>query len=193
MPTIRSFIAIDLSPAIRSGLCSVSQQLGRETHAVRWVAPESIHLTLKFLGEIDTAGLPTLQNALTAEAGQHTAFEIRVGGLGAFPNLRRARTVWVGVQAPPDLAALQTGIEAATRPLGYPAEDRPFSPHLTLGRVSRYATPDEVARLGDLLGRTKVAELGTVQVGTVTLFKSELRPSGAVYTVLIQAALGRKT
>jgi RNA 2',3'-cyclic 3'-phosphodiesterase len=190
MSTIRAFIAIDLTPAIHSSLRAISQQLSRETHAVRWVAPESIHLTLKFLGEIDCAGLPALQEALVKEAAKYAPFELHVGGLGAFPSLRRPRAIWVGVQAPPDLAAVQAGIETATRTLGYSTEGRPFSPHLTLGRVSQHATPGELTRLSDLLAITKVGEPGAARVEAITLFKSDLRPSGAVYTVLVQANLG---
>jgi len=190
---MRAFIAIDLSPVIRSGLRAVSQQLRRETRAVRWVAPESIHLTLKFLGEIDSAGLPALTKSLLAEAGRQVPFEFHAGGLGAFPSLRRPRAVWVGLQAPPDLAALQASLEAATSPLGYLTEERAFSPHLTIGRVSQHASPEEISRLSELLLRTKVGDLGAARVEAVTLFKSDLRPSGAVYTVLVQAKLGNAT
>ena len=114
--------------------------------------------------------------------------ELTLTSLGAFPNLRRPRVIWVSVEAPPALAAIQRSIEAETLRLGYAAEDRPFSPHLTLGRLSHNASPDEIRKIGELLVRFPAALNAAVTVKTVTLFRSDLLPGGAVYTPIHVAA-----
>jgi 2'-5' RNA ligase len=193
MPAIRAFIAIELSAAIQDQLRKVILQLSPATKAVRWVPPENIHLTLKFLGDVDASKILPLQTALKQEAARRRPFEIQVGSLGAFPSPRRPRVIWIGVQAPGELAALARGIETVTVPLGFPTEERAFSPHLTLGRVSQHASPDEVAELGELLSRIRIGELGIAPVEKVCLFRSDLRPTGAVYTAIYQAKLANAT
>lgn len=196
MTVIRAFIAIELPVEIQQRLDVVSRQVrGRlgelPGSVVRWVSAENIHLTLKFLGDVSVANLDLLKKMLLAEAKEHAPFEFSVGGLGAFPNLHRPRVVWVGIQAPPELVALQCGIESKMDKLGYPREEHPFSPHLTLGRVTRNTNNTEAHQIGDALGVTKVGFLGVVRAGDVRLFKSELRPGGSVYTCLFTAPLTR--
>jgi 2'-5' RNA ligase len=156
---------------------------------VRWVTPANIHLTIKFLGDVSVGNLDLLTKMLQAEAGRHPAFEVRVGGLGAFPSNRRPRVVWVGVEAPAELAALQRGVEAEMARLGYEPEPRAFSPHLTLGRVIRNAASDDLRRLSEALERNPVGALGSFRVAAVHLFRSDLQPGGAVYTRLFSANL----
>ena len=115
--------------------------------------------------------------------------QLTVGGLGAFPNRLRPRVVWVGVKAPQTLLDLQHGIDRETSRLGYPNEDREFSPHLTLGRVSQHATPQEVKSYLEAFGAVQVEELGTVSVQQIWLYKSDLQTGGAVYTPLFKAPL----
>ncbi len=189
METIRAFIAIELAKEIKTGLDRVLNFLQPATRAVRWVPAGNIHLTLKFLGDTPVGKIELLKDTLESEARLHKAFEIQVGGLGAFPNARRPRVIWVGVQAPADLANLASGVEKSTLPLGFTAEERPFSPHLTLGRVSQHAAPDEISSLAELLLKTHVETLGISRVDQIQLFRSDLRPSGAVYTSLFQANL----
>jgi 2'-5' RNA ligase len=119
----------------------------------------------------------------------HPSFAITVGRLGAFPSVHKPRVVWIGVSAPPELSSLQRRISQATVRLGYPAEDRPFSPHLTLGRVAKTASQEQVLKIGELLGAEVIDELGTMHVGSVNLYRSELLPGGAVYTRLISVHL----
>jgi 2'-5' RNA ligase len=189
MSVIRAFIAIDLTPEIRKRLAQVEAQLRERLGAapVRWVPAENIHLTLKFLGDVSVASLTMLQTTLKAEVGGYRPFEISVGGLGAFPSARRPRVIWVGVEAPPDLASVQNGVEMQMERLGYAREERPFSAHLTLGRVPRHATAEDVRQIGAALEATKVGFLGVARVREVHLFKSDLRPSGALYTCLFTA------
>ncbi|HSO28146.1 MAG TPA: RNA 2',3'-cyclic phosphodiesterase, partial [Anaerolineales bacterium] len=109
---------------------------------------------------------------------------------GAFPSVRRARVIWTGVQAPPDLIQLQRAIEAETARLGYAAEERGFTPHLTLGRVSRNANANDARRISQALDELQVGFLGAMRVEAVHLFRSDLKPGGAVYTRLFTAPLG---
>ncbi len=186
METLRSFIAIELPTTIQVELGRVIKQLSPATRAVRWVPAQNIHLTLQFLGDVEASAIASIQAALVQETKMRRPFEIHVGTLGAFPNPRRPRVIWIGVQAPPDLVDLQHGIARALAPLGYPPEDRPFSPHLTLGRVSQHAAPEEVGKLANLLAKTTVGELGTCTVHAVQLFRSDLRPTGSIYTRLFE-------
>jgi RNA 2',3'-cyclic 3'-phosphodiesterase len=191
MSVIRAFIAIELSPEIYTRLDEVENQLQQRLNAgvIRWVPAHNIHLTLKFLGDVSLANLEVLKKILESEAGKHTTFEISVGELGAFPSARRPRVIWVGVQAPQDLSALQHGIETEMAGLGYAPEDREFSPHLTLGRVSRNASSQELKKIGDVLATNKVGYLGATRVANVNLFRSDLKPGGAVYSILMVAPL----
>jgi len=191
MAVIRAFIAIDLSTEIIQRLEEVAGQLKQRLAGVqiRWVPVENIHLTLKFLGDVSMTNLEVLKKILLAEASNHSPFEMSVGELGAFPSLRRPRVIWVGVSAPSELNALQHGIEAETARLGYQRENRGFSPHLTLGRVSRNAPSQEARQIGDVLDKFKVGFLGATRVREVYLYRSDLRPGGAVYTRLMTAAL----
>lgn len=192
MPAIRAFIALDLSVDVRKQLGGIIQQLqAAGLPAVHWVHPNNIHLTLKFLGDVSPSNLEILTRLLHTETARHRRFEVQVGGLGAFPSIHRPRVIWVGVQAPPALGALQRSIDSETVRLGYSSEDRPFSPHLTLGRVAHNATSVDVQRIADALTHIHVGDLGTVPMLDVRLYRSDLRPEGAVYTQLFSAALSQ--
>jgi len=188
---IRAFIAIKLSLEIHQRLNDVNVSLKQRLQGalIRWVPVDNIHLTLKFLGDVSTANLEMLAKVLRAEAHQHQPFEISVGELGAFPSPHRPHVIWLGVQAPVELTALQQGIEEEMARLGYKPEDRPFSPHLTLGRVSRNADTQDFARIEAVLNGTNAGFLGAMHVEAVHLFKSDLQPNGAIYTGLLEAPL----
>lgn len=192
MSVIRAFIAIDLPPDVQDCLEQVSAKLKEQIgeNSVRWVSVPNIHLTLKFLGDVSENNLNVLKEIISAEAALQKSMEFSVGRLGAFPKTLRPRVVWVGVEAPPELVSLQRGIEARAAKVGYPKDKREFSPHLTLGRVSRNATPGEVRQIGEILSASKVGFLGVARVPAIHLFKSDLKPSGAVYTKLFSAPLG---
>jgi RNA 2',3'-cyclic 3'-phosphodiesterase len=195
MSVIRAFIAIDLPPDVSRQLDQVSKQLKEHLQNVpiRWASAENIHLTIKFLGEVSLANLTMLKEVLEAEVNGHRPFEVSVGGLGAFPNLRMPRVVWIGIEAPSDLASLQRGVEGAMSRIGYAREDRPFSPHLTLGRVSRNASSRESHIIGEVLEATKIGYLGLIPVSKVCLYRSDLKPSGATYTRIFQASLNKQS
>ena len=191
MNVIRAFIAISLSDEVHLGLEKVIQDLKTRLPggAVRWVQADNIHLTIKFLGDVSLAGLELLTTMLQAEAARHPQFEFSVGGIGAFPSPRRPRVVWVGVEAPSELSGLQRGVEAEMARLGYAPDERPFSPHLTIGRVTRNADSTELRQLSSVVEASKVGFLGATRVKAVHLFRSDLQPSGAIYTRLNSAAL----
>ncbi len=190
MSVIRAFIAVDLPVEIQECLDHIVNSLkqGMGNVPVRWVASQNIHLTLKFLGDVSLNNLEVLQEALHQEAANHKSMVISIGGVGAFPKIRSPRVIWVGVEAPPELEILQRGIDSQTTRIGYAPDRRPFSPHLTLGRVSRNASPQEVRKIGDVLTNQKVGFLGVARIRSVHLYRSDLRPDGAVYTRLFTAS-----
>ena len=194
MTTWRTFIAIELSPPLKAKLAELQEQLRPRLppSSIRWVQPDSIHLTLKFLGDTPTDKIEGIQTALARAAAQVAPFSFTVGELGCFPNNRQPRVVWVGLQEPTGtLARLQQAVEELVAPLGFPTEGRPFSPHLTLGRVQRHASRAEVRQIGEVVAASAVGVLDEMTVTAVSYIKSDLRPSGAVYTTLFQAGLGK--
>ncbi len=195
MSVVRAFIAVDLEPEITERLSQVLAELRQHVdgRVVRWVPAENIHLTLKFLGDVSVHNLPLLEDALRSEARSRSAFALSVGGLGAFPSENQPRVLWVGVEAPDTLMSLQRGIEGSMARLGYAREKRPFNPHLTLGRVSRSASTHEVRQVANLVREYKLGFLGVSEVEAVHLFRSDLRPAGAVYTRLFSAPLAART
>ncbi len=150
---------------------------------VTWVRPEGIHLTLKFLGDVEDAREPELRAALRAAVGEGEprGITLQVEGFGVFPDFRRPRVVWAGVAPEPALELLQHRLEQAFAPLGFPTEARAFRPHVTLGRVGRDARPRDLAGLEGPLAAAAFAAAGLVD--TVDLMQSTLESGGSVYHV----------
>jgi 2'-5' RNA ligase len=149
---------------------------------VSWVAVENFHVTLKFLGEIDEARVAPVIEAFTAAVARHAPFTIDVGGLGAFPSATRARVLWAGIGAGAGaLGALAATVETALAAIGFPREERAFSPHITLGRVR---DPRRLPALAEALAAGAAARFGQVKVDEVALMRSDLSPRGARYTPL---------
>ncbi len=151
-------------------------------NSMRWVDPTQIHLTLKFLGELEPVKLKQLSDEIRQVATASVPFEFRVCGTGVFPAWNRPRILWAGVDAPTDLISLQSQIDLSTRSLGFPSEARAFTPHLTLGRVNEWITSSQLAALRLKMDQAKDKVFGTVRATQVTIFQSTLRPSGPVYT-----------
>ena len=193
MSLLRAFIAVEipssLQNTIQESTASLRKMLGNEL--VRWVPPQNVHLTLKFLGDVSSSNLDLIKQMLTAEAAQHLCFEMQVEGIGSFPNPRRPRVIWVGLHAPAALESLQRGIESASARLGYTSEEKSFSPHLTIGRVKQNLSAPEIHRIRVALEETKIGLLGIVHVDTAHLIKSDLQPSGSLYTRLFSAPIGK--
>jgi 2'-5' RNA ligase len=191
---IRTFVAIELTQGLRDSLSHLQDRLKRRVpeRAVRWVRPEAIHLTLKFLGDVPAVRIESISQAVEGACHGFGRFTIEVADLGCFPNARRPRVIWVGVREPRGtLLGLQEAIEGALAELGFKPENRPFKPHLTLGRVQRRAGRSEQQRLGELIAHSEVGLLGRMSVTSLNVMRSELRPGGAVYTALARASLGR--
>lgn len=183
MATIRAFIAIDLPQAAKAELGRISQALDRTLPrgAVRWVKPEQMHLTIRFLGDTAVDKLPAIPSVMDSAVGGQRGFDLFLGRLGCFPNPQRPRVIWVGLtdhrgQDSPALTALKQAIDAGLAPLGWELETKPYRAHLTLGRVK-----DERG-IHDLELTTAVHSL-VVPVATLQLIESDLRPGGPIYTV----------
>lgn len=191
MSVIRAFIALDITSKIQKRLDEVIQNLRVELDGlpIRWVPCENIHLTIKFLGDVSESNLDMLTDILNIEASRHSSFEISVGGIGAYPRITHPRVIWVGVEAPQDLMVLQNGISNEMEKMGYAQEKRSYSPHLTLGRVGRNVTGKDLRRISKVIESNRVGFLGVIQIQEVYLYKSDLKPTGAVYTKIFTTPL----
>lgn len=193
MGDIRSFVAVDLGSSLKTKLATIQRELkaGTPQGSVRWVRPEAVHLTLKFLGNVPSARIEKIVTALRQASGPVAAFSFRVVGAGCFPNYSRPRVVWAGVDdAGGALRSLQKALESALAPLGFEPERRPFKPHLTLGRVQRRASAADVRAIGERVRALDVGVLGEVEVREIVLMRSDLSPEGARYTPLAHIPLG---
>nr|WP_249218375.1 RNA 2',3'-cyclic phosphodiesterase [Nitrospina sp. Nb-3] len=184
---IRTFIAV-LVPSITLNTLSAIQDRFKKLglHAT-WTRPGNIHLTLKFLGDTDPQRIPEITKALDGLAAGHRPFQVSLGGLGVFPGWKKPRVVWVGLDdRDGHLASLQSGVESAVERLGWPRENRPFSPHLTLGRIKSPKGCERLKREMDDLGNMDASPF---QVASFSLIQSELTPKGSNYTVLKEISL----
>jgi 2'-5' RNA ligase len=183
--TFRAFIAIDLPEIVRRFLAEVQEGLNLHGAPIKWVRPENIHLTLKFLGDTDTAQTTAIVGAMTSAAKDCPGVSLTAKDIGVFPDLRRARVIWAGVKGQLDiLINLQRTLDDYLAELGFPKERRNFSAHLTLGRVKGKIAP---TRLKAAIDGSKEFESEPFKVDRIVLFKSELKPAGAVYTQVQQA------
>ncbi len=186
MNTIRCFVACGLPRAVLEAVESYQRRLQPALRPLdlepRWARPASLHLTLRFLGDIDEALVDPLGRALRLAMARVPEFTFRLGGLGCFPDPKRPRVLWLGARAP-ELAKLHGAAQGALEELGFAPDRRPFHPHLTLARFRR---PNS---LGDLLQAPPVFDQRQVPVAEVVLYRSELSPKGARYTALRRAAL----
>jgi 2'-5' RNA ligase len=172
-------VAVLLPDALRARLSVEVGRLRGVARDVAWVAESNLHVTLKFLGQIDAARVEPIGDALAAVAARTAPFELAVRGLGAFPTPARARVLWAGLEPAAPLAALADDVDAALAALGFARESRPFAAHVTLGRVRESRRNPALA---DALARP--ADCGRLPVTRVSLMRSELHPRGARYTEL---------
>lgn len=193
MSLLRVFIAIELPApacdAIQKETSRLRQTLGSDF--IRWIPSSNMHLTLKFLGDTAASHLDFLKQMLVREAELHPPFDMQLGGLGCFPNQRNPRVLWVDIHAPADLTSLQRGIEAGASRLGYKPESRPFSPHLTIGRVRENVSLTEIQKIRAALATVQPGNVTSARVDSVHLFKSDLQPGGSVYTKLFSTPLSK--
>ena len=177
---MRLFVALHIPDAVRRALRELMARLKSECAGARWVRPEGMHVTLKFLGETDEAKLESIRAALSSvHSGQ--AVESNFRGIGFFPNEFHPRVVWCGIESSPNLAQLADGVDRALRPFGFPAESRAFTPHLTLARFNSHKGLDTLVRAANNL---KSYDFGSARDSEFHLYQSILKPSGAEYTRL---------
>jgi len=178
---VRLFVALNLPDQVRRALWDAAAPVRDLGLPVRWVSPEGIHLTLKFLGDVADEQEPELRAALTRAAGGGRPLPVAVRGFGVFPDYVRPRVIWAGLDPDPALELLQHRVEREFGPLGFPTEGRPFHPHLTLGRAAREARPRDFHGLAGALEALRYDD--TALVGSVDLMQSVSRGGGMVYQV----------
>jgi 2'-5' RNA ligase len=187
---LRTFIAIDLPIGVQDALGRFEKELQTASAPIAWVKPERIHLTLKFLGDVAPDRIPEIQKSLEQVAGTTSPFRLKASGCGAFPSIKQMRVIWVGLQGDEaSLNLLQREVEEAMVELGFKREDRPFKPHLTVGRVKGR---QHLRIVQDLLMARQGFDAEAFDVTEVVLYKSELRPEGARYTPLFRKPFHRK-
>jgi len=184
---MRVFVAVNLNQQEKTRLEAAARSLLESRFPVRWVPAKSVHLTLKFLGEVNEDSLPELYAAVDGAATGIAAFDMAANGFGAFPSLRRPQVVWAGIEVNPSLSDLQERVEAALEALGYERERRRFHPHLTIGRARKQARPNDFRGVEELV--SQLAYEDVFHAEAVDVMKSDLKPSGAVYSVIHSARL----
>lgn len=181
---IRSFIAAELPTDIKSKLDKLQEELRQnKLQHIKWANPSGIHLTLKFLGNIDAKDIERITNAIEEGCKGCHEFTLELSGLGVFPNYKRPRVIWLGVGGQVDvLLKLQRQIDDKLELIGFPREKRPFSAHITLGRVRESVTSNELEEYGRVIQNKKYDEKHSVGVKRINLMRSQLQPTGAVYS-----------
>lgn len=186
METVRSFIALELAPEIQQELGRIQAELKKSDADVKWVKPDGIHLTLRFLGSVSLELVEEIKKLLDQLAKNHKRFAIKISGLGAFPKVEHPRVIWVGIeQGKEESLKLAKELEQGLVKHGFLPEKHSFKPHLTLGRVRSSRKREQ---LKQLLQSTNVSAQ-TMQAETLILFRSTLTPQGAIYQPLHQANL----
>lgn len=178
--SVRLFIAVNLPPDLRRRVWEAAEPLRAARYPVRWVAPDGIHVTLKFLGEVKPAREAEILAAMGAAVQGARRFQLPMSGFGAFPAAARPRVLWAGCEPVPPLELLQHRMEQEMERLGFPVEGRAFHPHVTLGRVQRDARPGAFSDLEERLGGLEFS--GETMVESVDLMESRLAREGAQYT-----------
>jgi 2'-5' RNA ligase len=185
--SIRTFIAFEIPEHVLSAIGEIQEILKSSKFNIKWVRPESIHLTLKFLGSIDPAAVEQIERVLRDTVKPYEPFSIQARGLGVFPGAKRPRVLWIGITGQIDrLIGLQRNLDKNLRAIGFSGDKRPFKGHLTLGRVKGSI---DANRMRNVLTRYNEFEAEPFTVGPLILYKSDLHPTGAVYTKLFHVAL----
>ena len=179
--TTRTFIALELSHGLKEGILCLIDELQDRGVRASWARRQTLHLTLKFLGDVEETELPEVVGAVARASGRSCSFDFETRSLGAFPSPARPRVLWVGIKPAEELMALQRAIDGELTKLGFPRERRRFHPHITLGRI-RDPRAESVQDILDVLA----APEEKVEVGEVRVMRSTLRPGGALHE-LVQA------
>ena len=189
---IRSFIAIPVPDegiqALQAVVHDFDPEIGRH---MRWVRPEGIHLTLKFMGNIPAGMVDRVLADLPTVTAKFSPFKVGISGFGAFPNLRQPRVLWAGLDGDlAILASMQLAVDDAVGNLGLPKEQRDFSPHLTLGRVRREVTDGQLRKIGEVVSAANLADSPSWTASAVNLMRTELDPAGSRHYLVGSATIG---
>jgi 2'-5' RNA ligase len=184
---VRLFLAINIEADLRHAITDATASLREEAPALSWVSVDRLHLTLKFLGEQPENSTRALADSATEAAHRHRTFMMRLGEIGAFPNFRRARVVWMGVDHDAKLELLHHDLEVACERRGFEVDGRPFRPHVTLARVRERTAPDELKRLARAAG--KIRFKGEAMVTSIDVMQSVTSASDKRYQRLHAAPL----
>lgn len=181
---------MDFSSHIILEVNKFQNQLRRDLSNVpiRWVAPQTMHLTLQFLGEVPQRQIPSIQEAITTSTACFSAIPIHIGSVGSFPSFTKPQVLWLGISADNTLEKLASQLQAALRPLGFKPE-KEFMPHLTLGRLNRMANGEQQKLVSTTLAHWQSVDIGEDQLQEVVLYQSYLTQNGPIYTALFRAPL----
>jgi 2'-5' RNA ligase len=182
---VRTFVALELSPALKAGILRLAETLRSKGVRASWCRDGTLHLTLKFVGDVEEADLPDLVEAVRRAASRCGPFTFETRGVGAFPSPRRPRVVWVGVAPVEALFDLQDGVERELAAVGVPREERRWSPHITVGRIRDAEEPGDLEMV---LAALRCPE-ETVVVREVLVLRSVLSPSGAIHEPIARVPL----
>jgi len=186
--TIRCFISVKLPDDVRRSMADLIAELKKAGPDVSWVPAGNIHLTLKFLGNTNDSLIPMIKERITKKLSHYNAFYIKIVGVGCFPSEKRPRVLWIGIERSDLLNSIQKDMEAEVEELGFAPEDRPFSPHLTFGRVrSQKGIAEMLRRFTEF----RTADFGLVEVKSIHIMKSDLKPTGAEHTSIAEIPIGR--
>lgn len=184
---IRAFVGVRIDPKMTQKISEVQSQLKRSLTGIRWVVQENLHFTLKFLGAVEEEKITSIIKAVGRVVRPAQPFSLTAGGIGVFPDIRKPRVLWVGLEAQ-GLQTLSQEVEAALEPLGFAPEKRGFKPHLTVGRWRNFTA--KAQRLKEEIDHWKDQDFGQSRVEEVVIFQSILKPNGAVYSPLQIITLG---
>src|SRR4030065_2894829 len=188
---MRCFIAIELPEAVKSTLSGIEEGLKKSKADVRWVKPDNIHLTLKFFGNIEDKKTEKIIEIMENICSQYAPFTIKIKGMGTFPNIKSPRVLWVGIEGNDTLKTLQEEIEKGMESIGFEREDRAFTAHLTLGRFRSSIEKEGLLKAVKL--HEKDTFVGSINVQSLSLIRSDLHPEGARYSKIIDIPLGKTT
>jgi len=188
---MRCFIAIELPEAVKSTLSGIEEELKKSKADVRWVKPDNVHLTLKFFGNIEEKKTEKIIEIMESICNQYAPFTIEIKGMGTFPNIKSPRVLWVGIEGNDTLKTLQKEIENKMESIGFEREDRAFTAHLTLGRFRSSIEKEGLLKAVKL--HEKDTFVGSINVQSLSLIRSDLHPEGARYSKIIDISLGKTT
>lgn len=187
MEAIRTFVAIEMPDEVQTKLAGIQNELANFVGRVSWVKPGNIHLTLKFLGDVQVGKMDAIKSSLAQVAEAHSPFEMNFARVGAFPNFNRPRVIWLGIKDGAEASIkLAEVVEGALESSGFPRERKKFRPHLTLARIRRRVNLESAQRK---FSKYDTLEIQPIKIAHFTLMRSQLHPSGSIYTPLAEFAL----